>query len=61
MNTVSSLLGQQVSRAGGRDEVVTLASLKLNRVRLGREGSEGDREEPLPGGLRAEPDDPGAV
>jgi len=61
VNAVATLPGAKITRTGGGDEVVTLASLKLNRVRLGREGSEGDGEEPLPGGLRAEPNDPGAV
>ena len=61
MNAVTSLLGAEIARTGGGDEVVTLPSLKLNRVRLRREGSEGDGEEPLSGGLGAEPNDPGAL
>ena len=61
MDAVAALPGAQVPRAGGGDEVVALASLKLYRVGLRWEGPEGDGEESLSRGLRAEPDDPGAV
>ena len=43
---VTSLSGPGIARTGGGDEVVTLPSLELNRVRLGRKGPEGDCEEP---------------
>ena len=45
MDTVATLLGQEVPGAGGGDEVVALPPLVLHRVRHGGEGAEGDGEQ----------------
>ena len=61
VGAVPSLSCTEIARTGGGDEVVTLPSLKLNSFRRRREGSEGDGEEPLSGGLIAERNNGGVL